>query len=428
MKKQNVISSAAALLCLASILASCNLGAGSKVTTTATTTTTTTADNNNQPVAEDISVKVSIKDQKENAVANATVIFEKDGEIITSGVTDNSGVVTLTVKAGDYRVSFDNLPEGHLGVPQNVSISKQTAEFSFTVENNLPDGSKEKPFPISENVNEITIPANTTYNYVMFGNSRIFTIENSDLKVVFNDTEYLPDENGKISVVMENNDDRNRFTVSVVNATQNSISTVMTVMSPLGASDNPHIIEGFGEEQTAQVPREGIVYYKTAVTESGFIKVYSENPLNNISMINLTSSTVTTYTMGSCCEYIKVSAGDELQIAVASLGINEVEEIKFVLYGYSGEEDDAVLVCKDELSMRYKASETVYFAYVNSGEYNTFVIENPNVELVWNGAVCTPDQEGKITVIFAAEKDEQITFGITNKSESNEEITFAFKK
>ena len=94
--------------------------------------------------------------------------------------------------------------------------------------------------------------------------------------------------------------------------------TVILLSDP-GSMSNPIPVEVLGEVITAKVPQENMVYYKWVATASGTLTVRSTDTINNISLNNLTTSQVSSFTEGKESETLAVSEGDEITIVVSVL-------------------------------------------------------------------------------------------------------------
>ena len=112
----------------------------------------------------------------------------------------------------------------------------------------------------------------------------------------------------------------------------------VSLMSDPGTMDNPMIIEVLGEAITAQVPQEGMVYYKWTATASGTLKVSSSDSINNISLNNITTSRVSDFTEGKEFETLAVSEGDIVTVVVSVIGGDRNAEFNPVTFTLTLEE------------------------------------------------------------------------------------------
>ena len=84
--------------------------------------------------------------------------------------------------------------------------------------------------------------------------------------------------------------------------------------------ENP-IELAIGEAVSANVPKEGIIYYGWVATQTGSLTVSSTDEINNIAINNKSNSKVTEFSNGAPSVTIEVSAGDEILISVSSLAL-----------------------------------------------------------------------------------------------------------
>ena len=420
---------ALSLLTGVALATSCTGSGEQDATTTTQSTTTTEKAEDSTPSLKEISVSVTVKDQYGNGIPNVSVQFTREGEVLFTGNTDEMGALAIKVSEGGYTVSLENVPEGYLALPESVTVSESSASFDLVAINNIPDGSVEKPFFVTENETQIKLPANASYTYKIFGNTRILTLVSPDLKVTYNETEYLPDSEGKISLQMSAAEVNEAVLFTISNTSGSEVTAILGLYSPKGYSDNPIVINRLNSEQTASIPRESTVYYRYEVQENGYLMVCSENKLNNISMTNLTTSVVTVFSSGSYCEFFAVSQGDEVQLAVASLGVESVNEIKFTLKQFKGDRSDPVEMGESSMAVRLAGGGSACFAFTGGGEYDTLVVKSSDIKVIclWNDEEYTPDGSGVVTVPLGDNGSQQYVFEMTNTSSSVREIAFELK-
>ena len=319
------------------IATACSCNGGNSETTPADTdpiTTPPVADTTEAP-AEKVDVTLTVQDQDGKPMTEAVITIlpvsgESEGESYT---TDESGKVNASLDAGAYTVRFDVLPEYVLGIDTEITVTAGMDPVVLGVTDNSPNGSEERPFVINEDTVSATIPAGTTYTYTLFGaNNRTVTVQNANLEITFKGTTYTPDENGEISFRVTADSPREHVFFSVTNKGTDAVETTVTLTSDPGAMDNPIVIEILGENVSANVPKDGMVYYKWTATTTGHLTVSSSDSINNISLNNLTTSQVTDFTQGSESATISITEGDVITIVVSTVGGDRNAEFQTVTF------------------------------------------------------------------------------------------------
>ena len=332
---QNIIIGLVFLLVLTLALVAC----GGKTTENTTSEVTTDAPSSTEaptaPSVERVDVSLKIVDQDQSIIPEAVItIIPADGSSESATLTaDSEGTVQVTLPVGEYTVRFDILPEYVLGIDTTLTISTGMEPVILTVTNNKPNGTAERPFAIQEDNVTISIPAGTTYHFTLFGgNNRTLTVENPTAELSYKDTVYVPDENGKISVRMTTENPRDPTFFSLTNKGTEACDMTVLILSDPGAMDNPIPIMNLDEAIVANVPQEGMVYYKWIATATGVLTVSSTDAINNISLNNLTTSQVSSFTEGRESESLSVTEGDEITIVVSILGGDKNAEFNSITF------------------------------------------------------------------------------------------------
>lgn len=325
----------ALLVCL---LASC--GGKSPVESTPAETTAseeTTA----LPEEARVNVSFSVVDQDGNSITEAVLTVLPDSEEGESALlnTDGEGKCSVSLPTGSYTVRFDVLPEYVLGIDTPITVTEDMEPVILTVTNNTPNGTEARPFVINDSTATVTVPAGETYHFTLFGGSnRTLTMESPNAEITYNDTVYAPDENGVISVRLVTESQRDHVFFALKNTASEATEMTISLVSDPGTMDNPMIIEVLGEAITAQVPQEGMVYYKWTATASGTLKVSSSDSINNISLNNITTSRVSDFTEGKEVETLAVSEGDIVTVVVSVIGGDRNAEFNPVTFTLTLEE------------------------------------------------------------------------------------------
>ncbi len=424
MRKSKIIGIISLGLCLAALLCACNNESTDTTTTTQSTTQTTTKKPEEQ--VKLITKSVIVIEQNGSPVANVTVNLTKDSKVVASGKTDANGVCNISAPAGDYVATFDNLPEGYLGAPEAFKFNDAEIEYVFTVINNIPDGSAEKPFMITENETVLKLAPKGELYYTMFSSEKIITVHCQDIEIVYNGNLYAPNEHGVITFLIVGEEDRDKIELKFVNIKDQEIETTVHMQSPEGAADNPFKAE-IGKLYTASIGKDGGIYYRYVAEKDGIVEVVSNNELNNICLTNVTTSVVTSFTSGAKSRYLNVKTGDEILVTVSSLAL-EGGEISFSLGFYTGKDDQPLMFEGKELSFGYNPNQSVCFIINNTDGYNTIVIEGASAKVIYLDETLTPDDSGVIKITLSEIEIEAFAeITVINDSDERHEITFKLK-
>lgn len=285
--------------------------------------------------AAKVEITLTVKDQDGNAMPEAVLTIlpaSEEGESATL-TADNEGTVTVTLPEGEYTVRFDVLPEYVLGIDTKITVKAGMEPVALEVIDNTPNGSEERPFVINEDSLTVTVPAGVTYHFTLFGGyNRTLHVTDAGAEILFRDQTYAPDENGSIAVRIVTDSPRDHAYVALTNKSGDTREITLTLVSDPGAMDNPIVIETLGEAITANVPQDGMVYYRWTATAAGKLTVTSADPINNISLNNLANSKVTDFTNGAESVSLEVAEGDTITIVVSVIGGDKQAETNPVTF------------------------------------------------------------------------------------------------
>ncbi len=271
--------------------------------------------------AKEVRVTITVKDQRSTPIEGAVFhVITPEHDTLVTLTTDADGHATYALFEGEYTVVFETLPEWHLGGTVPLKVTADTAAIDLEVLNNTPDGSEENPFFIGTDTATNTFAAGATLHYTFVaGDRRTLVIENAaDIEITLNGTKHLPDENGLIRVPISSQSQQTHLKLAVTSKTAQDV--IIRIEVAPGAQDNPLVIEALGSVQ-ATVPKDVVVHYTYTAEKATTIYLRSDDPKNNISMINHTTNAATSFTNGSTeAISLKVEAGDIVSIAVSVLG------------------------------------------------------------------------------------------------------------
>ena len=414
------------LVCLASaltvLLMTACTGGNSNDTTGVGTSASTEAPTENVPEASTdapvvkLDYTITVKDQDGEAVEGVQLQLTSGATGLDVVTTNAEGVARAQAPAGEYSVRFVSLPDGF---QSNVSalpitLGEDSTAFDFAVQDIVPNGLEDRPFPIIEDETAVTVPAGTTYNYMIVrgAKDRILIIESKDVEVIYNKIAYTAGEDGRLELPLNAENARESVYFALKNKTDAECSLTVKLESVEGSMDNPFVAE-LDKEYTANVPKGETVYYSVTVNVDGILMVSSASELNNIMMQN--ESVVSSYTNGGACEYIAVKAGDTVEIKVASSNTSSATSaVSFSLKAFAGNDDDPVILGKASVGFGISAGLSYTFAY--AGEGDTLKVESGKVSVAYNGTTYTPDDNGEITVDISANEGDYVVFTVTNTS------------
>lgn len=283
-------------------------------------------DENVEPEKTTIDVTFVLKLDNGEALEGVKITVsrgEKSYELVSGA--DGKATVALDPAAYAIDYDYDTLPEFCTPETFGVKIEEGKTSVDLVIVNNLPDGSIEKPFFISENETEITLAPGQEFYFNYRGSSvKTVTVNNSGITVGYNGEIYsavdgvveapLSPEIGKMTVF------------SVKNVTDSEITTVMALVAKLGSYENPIEISGNGASAT--VNYETVVYFKWTADKTGTLTLTANSDRNNISITKVMENdvTVVSQTNGSLTETMEVTAGDVITIGVSALEAPEGQE------------------------------------------------------------------------------------------------------
>ncbi len=284
---------------------------------------------------EKVNVTFWIKDQDGNSVTEATVtVLPVSGEGESATLTaDAEGSMSVSLPAGQYTVRFDVLPEYILGMDIPITLTHGMEPVVLEVTDNTPNGSEARPFVISEDSISIPVPAGATYHFTLFGGyKRTLTVQDAGVEITYKDELYTPDPSGEIAIRIVTDSPSDHAFFALTNKSGETREIVVTILSDPGAMDNPISINALGESITANVPQDGMIYYKWTATASGTLTVSSTDAINNISLNNLTTSQVSDFTAGGESVSLTVTEGDDITVVVSVIGGDKQAEYQSVTF------------------------------------------------------------------------------------------------
>ena len=367
-----------------------------------------------------------LKTQDDKVLPDVTLSIALDGVPVVTTRTDSEGKAKVELDPGTYSISYIGLPAYHLAYTEVLEIVNADCTIVLEVFDNAPNGTAERPYRLSQGVNNFTIPAGTTFHYAINAVAKIIiTVKAEDVEVVYitkgdNNEEIeqvcTPNENGEATFALYTGDPSNPGKFTVLNKADQALSVTITSALPMGAPDNPFVLTALNQTETATVEKNGTVCYVWTATMDGFLCVGSEFPFSNISMQNLSNSVVTSNTDGAGSTILAVKAGQEIRIMVSTTN-GDPAEVPFILSEYAGTEADPIVVANGPISFSCKSGETVYFQVAEANK--TLTLMQYNVEITVNGETHAVTDSQSATFQLS----DATVFAVTNPADSTKDLT-----
>lgn len=282
--------------------------------------------------AKDVSVTFTVKDQDALTVANVKVTFTDENDDTMSATSDANGQFTITLKEGEYSVSYDNDLEtlGGYYLPETtgITVEKTVTAMDLLMTNNTPNGTLGREFALSVDENEITIPANTSYYYIVYRAVNLYAdIEGEGAKVTYRDTEYVADETGKIAFALLGTSTNSAEILLIENTTATEQTYKVTVQAAPGSQGNPYTLTLDEEITTKALVSGENVYYTYTATAAGTLQITIKTEKTYVSMTNASNSlNANTKDDEDGVIGLTVNEGDEIIIVCSALIMDDSTE------------------------------------------------------------------------------------------------------
>ena len=246
-----------------------------------------------------VDVTFTVKDDEGDLLAGISAILTH-GEDSTYNVTTSAsgadGKITAKLYTGTYSVSYDYDTDAigyYFGDTTTITVSESATALELLLVDNNPNGTADKPFVISADANEVTIPASTSYNYIVYRAVDLYfdATGAAGVKVSYKDVEYTADAEGKIYFALLGTDTNSVESLVIENTTAADVSFTVTIASKPGTQGNPLILESVGTAVTTEpLGADDIVYYSYTATASGAFTVTIGTDGAYVSMLNTRNS------------------------------------------------------------------------------------------------------------------------------------------
>ena len=282
--------------------------------------------------AKDVSVTFTVKDQDALTIANVKVTFTDENDDTVSATSDANGQFTITLKEGEYSVSYDNDYEtlGGYYLPETMKVTVEEAVTSMVLRmtNNTPNGTLGREFSLSVDENEIVIPANTSYYYIVYRAVNLYAdIEGEGAKVTYRETEYVADESGKIAFALLGTSTNSAEILLIENTTATEQAYKVTVQAAPGSQTNPYALTLDEDITTKALVSGENVYYTYTATTAGTLQIAIKTEKSYVSMTNASNSlNANTKDDEDGIIELTVNEGDEIIIVCSALIMDDSTE------------------------------------------------------------------------------------------------------
>lgn len=270
------------------------------------------------PVEKDVTLTLTLVDQDNLPLVGTKLSVLKSGSEtpVAEATTDSDGKLTVTVKTGSYALDYTHADELYYQAQINtLTVAESTTAVTLTFRNNTPNGSVDRPYPLSVDTNEAIIDGGATSYFIVYrAVDLIVDIAGTDLKVAYGDAEYTSDVNGNIHFELLGEDTNSAETFSVTNLGAEAANVSITVNSKPGTQGNPLQLDSIGESITVSgVVNKASTYYEYTATAAGtlVLTLLSENSYAN--MYNTNSYVVVNTSEGATVS-LTVAVGDRILI------------------------------------------------------------------------------------------------------------------
>ena len=275
------------------------------------------------PAPKEVTLTFNVKDQYGKALTGITPAFKdlsNDNSSLVFATPSADGTLTAKLKTGKYFVTYDYDVDAigyYLTDTSEITVTADMTTVDLILIDNNPNGTLERPFPLSVGENDVIVPANSSYYYIVYRAVKLYVgIEKAGISVTYGEDVYTPDSDGSISFALNGVDTNSAEIFVINNTTASDLTFTVKVNSLPGTSGNPFVIENLGEEITVEnIEKDTIIYYSYTATASGKIELKLNSENSYASMIN-TRNSVAVNTSDSLNGVITVEVleGDEILI------------------------------------------------------------------------------------------------------------------
>ena len=344
-------------------------------------------------------------------------------------VATSAGQLKLTIRDGQANVTATVNGESHEMLDGKVNLAVNAgdavllqiysdgAEAEVTLGGYVAATVDLKITTMPAEAETVVIPAGESAIYTITGaKAKVMKLASANTKVVYGDVIYTADEDGIVSIKLQ----ESPAVLEIYNVGEEAESYALSFDYPIGHQRNPYVITQLGEIELQTVAGEYGYYLRYTADKAGQISFQSWTFLEEVKIDII----VTNDTTG---ESAALWVGDE-ENYIASVSVSSGDVLTIVAYAEdaSGQKISAdLLICGDlygteemPISVQYPgfeaivpAGETLYYEGFLGGMI--FNLKASNVSVSHNGQEYVPDSGSIVFPVVAAGRMPAV-FAITN--------------
>ena len=272
------------------------------------------------PVETKHSVTFTVKLDDGTPLSGVAFKLMRGESEIASLTSDASGKASVALENLAYSIEYDydTLPEYCTPDIFGVKIEDGKDAVELVITDNKPDGSLAKPFVVVDDETAITLGAGEKVYYTYRGYSvKYLSVDSADVSVIIGGESY---DNTMDAPLMIEPELGVSTLLCLVNNGEAELSFTLSLISPLGSSENPYELTENGAT-VENLNSETVVFYKWVATASGTLTLTSDSARNNISLTKVMENDVISVeqTNGDLSITMEVKEGDVITIGVSAL-------------------------------------------------------------------------------------------------------------
>lgn len=270
------------------------------------------------PAVSEVTVTFTAKDLEENTIAGIAVNISADNQTPVTAVSGADGTFSATLSAGTYTLSVGDYNVDAVGYyllkTTSVTIEQNVTAVNIYFENTTPNGTANRPYVLSSE-NQITIPANTAYYYVVYRSNNLYAeVIGENVKVTYNTTVYEPDAEGNISIQLMGRSIYETDILLFENTSAIEQTYTVNLTSAPGTYDNPYELTLDQDVTTKELANRESVYYTYTATENGKLTLTLKTENGYVSMANIANSDSVATEENVMTIELVLNAGDTVKI------------------------------------------------------------------------------------------------------------------
>lgn len=290
-------------------------------------------DDGDEPVDPDANstlVNFIVKLDDGTPVGGAVFSLVRGEDVCYTIMTGDNGEAKVRINYATYAIDIDyeTLPEYCISDVVGIKVEEGTTEFVINVIDNRPDGTIEKPYPVLEELTEVTVEPGQELYFSYRGTSlKYVRISDPNFQINYNGETYSAVDGAvNATLLPENIGDYSIF--SIRNVSDATVSTVLEVFAPEGSLENP--VELVNNAASVTLSYEQIYHFAYVAEKDGELVLNTPTENNSITitrymLVEVDNNGVTetievpvvAQTDGASMVNISVKEGEKIIIAVS---------------------------------------------------------------------------------------------------------------